>query len=741
MTDNATTPPKARSTVVKWTRRSLLATAGLLGGGMALGLTLAPNRLKMSSADAVSGDEVLLNTWVKITPDNLVTVLIPHSEMGQGAGTGLAQMLAEEMEADWDRVRIEDAPTAKAYVNSDLGRGYIVGEGARIPGFVYPLLDYTFLQIAEGLVGQMTGGSTAIRLTGHHGMRRAGAAAKEMLIGAAAAAWDVPVAEVSARASMLVHAGSDRSASFGEMATRAAALTPSLKAALKNPKDYVIVGQPKLRLDLPGKVNGTAEFGIDVVVPGMLYGAILLPEVVGSRVGTMDDSVALARAGVARVINLGDAVVVAADSYWTASQAVSELQVTWDGGDASLSSDSILEGQLAALDGSRESMDAAGDVAGASGDRIEAEYGVPYLAHTAMEPMNCTASVTAEGCTLWLGHQNFMFARNDAATALGIEPERVTVHKKLLGGGFGRRSDVDFVVNAVLAARELGKPLKLIYSREADIMSDRFRPAIPARLSATVEDGRITSFQNHYIHAEAGMPDSERPFAWPYETPNLAIERVKLASPLPVGAWRSVDFTQMSYFYESFMDELAHAAGADPIAFRLAHLADPRWQAVLEAVREDAGWNPRPSPGRGMGVAIAKCFETIVAQVVDASVAEGGKVTVHSVTSVVDCGLLINPDSGAAQITGSVVFGLTAALFGAITVRDGAVQQRNFPDYEMLRLAEAPVQTVRFLPGDLPPGGLGEPGVPPVAPALANAIFAATGNRIRTLPLNGRTAV
>jgi isoquinoline 1-oxidoreductase subunit beta len=731
-TDKAT----KRSQALKWTRRSFLATAGLVGGGLAIGLVLAPNRLKMTSAEATSGDEVLLNTWVKITPDNRVTVLIPHSEMGQGAGTGLAMMLAEEMEADWDLVTIGDAPIAAAYVNSDLGRGYLLGEGARIPEFIYPLLDYTILQIANGLVGQLTGGSTAIRLTGQHGMRRAGAAAKAMLIEAAAAAWNVPTGEITAKESHLAHSASGQSATFGEMASRAATFTPSLKPVLKDPKDYTIVGQPKRRLDLPGKVDGSAAFGIDVVVPGMRYGAILLPDVAGARVQSIDDKAALAVKGVEKVIDLGEAIVVAADSYWTATVALSELKVTWEGGDPALSSEGIRGAQLKALDGERESLDAEGDVEAASGEILTADYGVPYLAHTAMEPMNCTASVTKEGATLWLGHQNFMFARDEAAKALGIDADKVTVHKQLLGGGFGRRSDMDFVVNAVLAARALGQPLKLIYSREADIMSDRFRPAIPARLAGKVEAGRITAIRTHYIYANAGMPDSERPFAFPYEVPNRAIERARLASRVPVGAWRSVDFTQMSFFYESFVDELAQAAKADPLDFRLAHLADPRWRAVLERVRDEAAWNPRPAPRRGMGVAIAKSFETIVAQVVDASVSDEGAVTVNKVVSVVDCGRVINPDSAYAQISGSVIFGLTAALFGEISIKDGAIQQRNFPDYEMLRLAAAPQQVIHFMPSDAPPGGLGEPGVPPIAPALANAIFAATGTRIRELPIS-----
>lgn len=726
------TPSRART----WTRRSFLATAGLLGGGLALGLTLSPNRLAMSTAEAARGGAVPLNTWVKLTPDNRVTVLIPHSEMGQGVGTGLAQMLAEEMDADWDLVSIEDAPIAPAYINSDLGRGYIVGEGASIPGFVYPLLDFTFLQVAGLLVGQMTGGSTAIRLTGHHGMRRAGAAARAMLIQAAAKAWGVPATEVTAKASRLNHAASGRTGTFGEMATRAAAFTPDLKPDLKDPALYTIVGQPKKRLDLPAKVDGSAVFGMDVMVPGLVHAAIRLPERVGATVGGIDDRAARALTGVLAVIDLGEAVVVAADSYWTAERAAGLLAIDWRGGDPALTSQTIEASQFDTLDrGTREALDVGGNVGAAKGARIEAAYGVPYLAHAAMEPMNCTISVTAKGCEAWVGHQNFMFARDALAKALGLHADQVTVHKHLLGGGFGRRSDMDFVLHAARAAKALGRPLKLIYSREADILSDQFRPAVASRLIAKLEGGRITAFEHLYTEAGAGMPDSERAFDFPYTVNDRKIERVQWKSPLPVGSWRAVDFTQIGFFHEAFVDELARAAGADPIAFRLAHLSDPRLIGVLKRLATEANWGRAKVLGEGRGVALVRSFETIVGMVIDVTVTADRAVKVTKVTSVVDCGRVINPDAGAAQITGSVVFGLTAALHGAITVKGGSVVERNFPDYEMMRLADAPAQTVVFLEPNGAPGGMGEPGVPPVAPALVNAIADATGSRVRSLPL------
>ncbi|MEM7490388.1 MAG: molybdopterin cofactor-binding domain-containing protein, partial [Pseudomonadota bacterium] len=507
--------PKGRSKVATWTRRSFLATAGLVGGGLALGLALSPNRLKMVGA-AETG-EVALNTWVRITPDNRVTVIFPHSEMGQGAGTGLAQMLAEELEADWDLVAIEQAPVTEAYTNSDLGRGYIVGEGANIPAFMYPMIDFAFLQIAGGVVGQMTGGSTAIRLTGQHGMRRAGAAAREMLVQAAAEEWDVAPDELEARDSMVLHAASGRSATFGALATRAAALTPNLKPALKDSSEYKIVGQSKPRLDLPDKVTGAARFGMDMAVPGMVHAAIALPPVRDARAASVDDGAALGRTGVDRVLNLGDVVVVTADNSWTAKRALDDLRIDWQGGQHSLSSATVRathENDLATKD--VEGMDEAGDVdaALASGTNVAAEMAVPYLAHATMEPMNCTISVTDDGAEVWVGHQDMMFARNAVAEVLGLAPDAVTMHPQYLGGGFGRRGDMDWITLAARIGGELRQPVKITWSREMDMTNGLYRPAILSRLEGAVEDGRITAIRHRYIDARSGMPDSERPFAF-----------------------------------------------------------------------------------------------------------------------------------------------------------------------------------------------------------------------------------
>ena len=542
---------------------------------------------------------------------------------------------------------------------------------------------------------------------------------------------------LAARDSVVTHAASGRTATFGALAARAATFSPNLKPALKDSAEYRIVGTSKPRLDLPEKVNGAAQFGIDVVVPGMVYAAVALAPVRDAQVASVDDAAALGRSGVRQVINLRDAVAVIADSYWTASRALEEVGIDWSGGQTDLSSAAIRVQHMSDLDtGDMEEMDQAGDVSAAlaSGTALNAEYEVPYLAHATMEPMNCTVSLRGDGADIWVGHQNQLHARNAIAETLRMTPEQVTMHPVYLGGGFGRRGDMDFVTLAARIAQAADAPVKMIWSRETDMANDTYRPAIISRMQGAVENGRITAFASRYIDARSGMPDSERPFAFQYEVPNRDVARVICPSPVPVGTWRAVDFTQMGFFHESFVDELAEAAGADPFQFRMDH-ATPRRRAVLERLRRESGWDRDLPPGQAIGVAMVDSFETIVAQAVHVTVSEDRAVKVNRVISVVDCGRVINPSAAEAQVTGSVIFGLTSALYGEITLEGGGVQQQNFPEYDMLRLSNAPEQAVHFIASDHAPGGLGEPAVPPVTPALCNAIYRATGTRIRSLPV------
>jgi isoquinoline 1-oxidoreductase subunit beta len=469
-----------------------------------------------------------------------------------------------------------------------------------------------------------------------------------------------------------------------------------------------------------------------VTVPGMGYAAVKLSPVIGAKVASVDETGVTQRPGLGRVLNLGDAVAVLADSYWTASRALEELQIAWEGGQTDLTSATVAALQETALGGAPEWMIEEGT----PGDLpVAASYSVPYLAHATMEPMNATVHVRTDGVDVWMGHQNVAFARAAVADHLGISPDTITMHPTYLGGGFGRRSEMDALILAVRIAVEAGQPVKTVWSRETDMTHDWYRPAVQARLSGGVADGRMTAFRHIYTNANAGMPDGERAFGFPYVVPGLAIGRVEWTSPVRVGAWRAVDFTQLGFFHEAFVDELAVAAGADPLQFRLDHLENPRMRAVVEKLREMSDWGRVRPQGTGIGMALVESFGSIVAQAVEVSVTERG-LRVTRVTSVVDCGVVVNPNAAEAQIQSGVIFGLTAALMGEITVEGGAIVQQNFPDYDMLRLANAPAQSVHFMPSVEAPGGLGEPGTPPIAPALVNAIAVATGVRVRDLPVS-----
>ena len=724
----------------KPTRRQLLVAGGVAGGGLLLGFAFAgPSRLTSAARAVATGDERLLTTWIKLSPDNTVTIYVPHSDMGQGIHTALPMMAAEEMEADWQLVRMEQAPAARAFANDGLARGYLAGDIA-IPSALLGVTDFSMLKIAEFMNLQLTGGSTAVRFTGHYGMRVAGAAAKEMLTRAAARRWGVPQAEVVAELSHVHHRASGRSASFGELAAEAAELSPPRAPKLKARADYRIVGTAPARFDIPAKVDGSAQYGIDARVPGMLYAAILHAPVFGGRLESVDAAPALARRGVRQVVELPHAVAVVADSYWRAKQALAALEPRFsDAGLGAVTSETIFVEQekiLAAEKGDKDVETGDAPRALAAATRVlEATYRVPYLAHACMEPMNCTARVENGKAEIWTGTQDGLGTAARVAKLAGLGLDDVTVHPLYMGGGFGRRGtgSLDYVDEAVLIAMQVGAPVKLVWSREDDIRQDKYRPAIVSTFRAALDDkGLPVAWDNRYI----GRNEPAEAAHIPYAVPHQSIRVVDRTFHVPFGPWRSVAHTQHTFFTESFTDELAHEAGQDPFAYRRALLQhQPRHLAVLERAAEMAGWG-RPLPaGRARGIAIQQSFGSIAAEVAEISIDAEGRVRVHRVTAAVDCGEVIHPDTARQQVESAIIYGLTAALYGEIAIEGGAVAQSNFTDYEMLTLAETPAIEVHFIESGAALGGLGEPGTPPIAAAVANAVFALTGQRIRQLPL------
>lgn len=722
----------------KWTRRAVIATGGLVGGGLALGIAgiaFAPNRLGVVPKD--EGDALRLTTWIRLAPDSTVTVIVPHCEMGQGVHTALAMMLAEELEADWNLVRVEEAPAEDDFANGYVVRAFVPAV-AEVPGFMERSVDFGTFKLMQLMDMQVTGGSSSVRSTGQLGMRVAGAAAKAMLLEAAAKRWDVPASECVARLSMVTHAGKKQSATFGELAAEAAQLDPPVHPPLKSREAYTIVGKPVPRLDIPSKVDGTALYGIDVKVPGMLYATVTAAPIFGAKLGSVDTSAVETMPGVRKVVKLGNAVAVVADSYWRALKAVRSLTPSFtDTGKSAETS----ETQAATIIQSLEGEDAkkifvTGDALatlGGAAKTLDAEYRVPFLAHATMEPMSATARIADDRCEVWTGVQDPLAARKVAAKAADLSAKHVTVHNQPLGGGFGRRlpGAQDFVDQAVRIAKEVAPaPVKLIWSREEDIQHDFYRPAVIGRFKGAVDSAGAPTVWISKFNGPGG--DAART---PYAIAHQDIRSTEHDTHVRLGSWRSVEHSQHGFFTESFIDELAHAAGKEPYEFRRELLKDaPRHRAVLEKAAWIAGWGAPPAAGRGRGIALVESFGSIVAEVAEVEVIDN-RIKVHQVWAAVDCGDVINPDTAAAQIEGGIIFGLSAALFSEITLRDGRVEQTNFVDYPLPKLADAPRITVEFIRSDTALGGLGEPGVPPIAPAIANAVFALTGKRLRSLPL------
>ena len=727
----------------KWTRRAFLTTGALVGGGLVVGVAIRPGHRTPKLAGLVEqSGETLINAWVKILPDNSITVIVPHAEMGQGVHTVLPMMLADEMDADWNTVSMEQAPVHDEYASNDIVREVAFPTPA--PGIVEDTLKGTFLKVAQSLSLQITGGSFSVRGTGTWSMRVAGAAARELLIDAAAEKWQVPVNEIRAEKSVLYHDKSNRSDQFVAFADTAAGKQGPSKPTLKTPDQFNIMGKHVERFDIPAKVDGSAIFGVDVELPGMKYACVKCAPVFGSTVSSIDSSAAKTMAGVVKIVDLGTGVGVIADTYWQAKKALSKVTITYTESESNrLSSESMFEQFGKSMDhavanGDEEDDYKSGDARGvlAKADNIiEAEYRVPHLAHSTMEPMNCTAWSHNGQLEIWAGLQNPLGTRNMLAEEFDFEQDKVIINNVYLGGGFGRRAMDDYPMQGAKLALALpGVPVKMIWSREEDTQQDFYRPAVMSRFKASLDkNGRPNAWENQFVDKHEPV---EAPTI-PYAINNQYIHYTNSPTHVRYGPWRSVDHTQHAFFTESFIDELAAKAGKDPYQYRYDLLSDDlRVRDVLETAAKMADWGKLMPQGWGQGIALQRSFNTIVAEVVDVDMSNG-KPRVDKVYCAADPGYAMSSDGFKAQMESGIAYGLTAALYGEISIKDGAVVESNFHNYKMLRMNEAPDIEVEIInSGDQSLGGGGEPGTPPIAPALTNAIFAITGKRIRELPIS-----
>ena len=746
-------------------RHFVLGTLGAVGA-LVVGWSATPaaSRLVPSEPLAAGPGQAALNGWVKVGSDNTVTLMMSQSEMGQGSHTGLAMLLAEEMDAALAQIRLEQAGFDGIYNNQAAildGMPFAPGDEGMVKRSTHHVVG-KLLRSIPGLSG--TGGSSSIT-DQWLPVREAGASARAMLVAAAAALWNVPANECRAEAGRVLH-GTDRSASFGELAQRAAQQPLPKAVALKKPVDFKVIGQPVRRIDNAGKLDGTAVYGIDVLPPGLLYASITMCPTIGGKVARFDAKAAEGLPGVRKVMALAPVaaslvgagstsggVAVIADTPFHAMRALQKLTIEWDHGPAaSLSSSEMIEALAQTLNTHKGNARLDhGDVAAAlksAAKTIEAEYRVPFLAHATMEPMNCTVQFKDGAATVWAPTQAPGFARGAVAKALGIDAGKVTLHVTYLGGGFGRRYFSDFLVQAATLAREAGgAPVQLLWSREEDMAHDYYRPAYVARCKAGFDaGGALVAWQTTSAGSSLGAPsfmDASTDGAWntAYDFPHARVAHEPVESAVTTGIWRSVAHSQNGFFVESFIDECAVAAGKDAVAFRAALLArDPRHTHVLKRAAELSAWGQPLAPApdgakRARGIAIHRAFGSIVAQVAEVSVSADKQIRVHRVVCVIDCGSAVNPNLIRQQVEGGIVYGLSAALHGEITIEKGQVQQSNFHDYMPLRMNECPVIETEIVASTERPGGVGEPGTPPIAPAVANALFALTGQRLRSLPL------
>jgi isoquinoline 1-oxidoreductase beta subunit len=722
---------------VSATRRQILQA----GGGLVLAFALPacdrehrnetpPEAAVGDATERVTGESSDFDTggFIRIDPAGVVTLIVHKVEMGQGTFTAIPMLLAEELEVDLSRVRLEQAPADNSL-------------------YADPLLG-----------GQVTGGSTSVR-GAWEPLRRVGATARMMLVEAAAQRWDVSADACVARNGVVTHTETGRAFHYGELVDAAAKLEVPTIVRLKESSDFRIIGKPLKRLDSPAKVNGSAQFGIDVRLSNMAIATVAASPVIGGTLAAAKEDAALAIKGVQKILKLDNAVAVVADHMWAARQGLAALAPTWnDGPNAAATTQTIVAqmdaasrkpGAVARNDGN------AADQIASSRRKVEAVYQMPFLAHATMEPMNCTVDLRPESCDIWVGTQVPALAQGAAAKVTGLPLEKVRIHNHYIGGGFGRRLEVDFISQAVAFAKQLDKPLKVVWTREEDIQHDMFRPYYLDRFAASLDEKGMPEAWSHRItgssimarFAPAAVKDGidsdavEGARDLQYAIPNVRVEYVRHEPPIPTAFWRGVGATHNVWVVESFIDELAASAKQDPVKYRRALLEKaPRMRAVLELAASKSSWGqPGKAPqGRrfGRGISVQFAFGSYMAQVAEVSVDASGEVQVHRVVCAVDCGQVINPDTVVAQIESGVIFGLSAALWNEITLAKGRVQQSNFHDYRIMRINEAPPIEVHIVSSADSPGGIGEPGTSATAPALTNAIFAATGRRIRKLPVS-----
>ena len=720
--DTTTSTPAASAL----SRRGFIKACVASGGGLMLGFPVeAP-----AQAGIAMPPGTRFGAFLIVHPDSSVTVIAPVVEMGQGAQSSLAAVIADELGADWNRIKVEPAPAGVAYQRPDVTKY------------------------------QLTSGSWSLRLW-YGPMRAAGATAREMLVTAAARQWGVEPAGCEVATGRILHPGSGRTLGFGEVASAAAHLPVPAKPALKPRSMQKLVGQRLPRTDIPAKVDGSGIYGVDVKVPGMAYAAMRQAPVYGAEVASVNKKALLGKPGIIDVVLVPGAVVVVADSWWRAKKGVEALDIQFKATQFDRATTQGLmkeeEDKLAQKAGAK--FRAIGDVAAASAGAVRTvavDYSVPFLHHAPMEPMNCTARVTADACELWVPTQCQTTALEAATRLTGLKEDKITINTTLLGGGFGRRIHTDFIEPAILAARAVKRPVKLIWTREEDMQHGFHRPAMSARMTGTLDrDGRMSGLTMRIVG-----PSVHEKF-WPaffkdgldyaavmaittknaasgthYAVANQYIDYVYQPTHVPIGYWRSVGASHNGYFIEGFIDEMAHAAGQDAAAFRRALLADsPRGLAVLDKAVEVSGWGrAQLPPGRALGIAFFEAVDSVVAQVADVSVS-GNKIKVHRIWAVIDCGLVVNPDTIEAQMQGGIINALSATLAEEITIQDGRCMQSNFHDYPVMRMAGAPRVDVHIIESGGPIGGVGEAMVPTLAPAICNAIYAASGRRIRSLPL------